>query len=172
MATALVHVPHRRGLPFDDVSTDWLLFGHLVGAFLFVSGAVAAGALRLAALRASRPADVAVLLRAVRPLVPLIGVGLLTAIGFGFALADRLHIDLSSTWLIVTFALLAWIGVVGAVAGREDRRTRELAERLAADGSEESAEVAHRLRDARNLVLNASLVVATVAIVALMVWKP
>jgi uncharacterized membrane protein len=156
----------------DGVSTDWLLFGHLVGAFLFVSGAVAAGALRIAALRASRPADVAVLLRAVRPLVPLIGVGLLTAIGFGFALADRFQIALSSTWLVLTFAMLVWIGLVGAVAGREDRRTRELAERLATDDAGESGELRRRLRDARNLALNASLLVATVAIVALMVWKP
>jgi uncharacterized membrane protein len=156
----------------DGVSTDWLLFGHLVGAFLFVSGAVAAGALRIAALRASRPADVAVLLQAVRPLVPLIGVGLLTAIGFGFALADRFQIALSSTWLVLTFAMLVWIGLVGAVAGREDRRTRELAERLAADDAGESGELKRRLRDARNLALNASLLVATVAIVALMVWKP
>jgi uncharacterized membrane protein len=155
-----------------DVSTDWLLFGHLVGAFLFVSGAVSAGVLRIAALRASRPAEVAVLLRAVRPVVPLIGAGLLLAIGFGLALADRLGIDDGSTWLVVTFALLVWVGVVGAVAGREDRRTRELAERLAAHDEPESAELARRLRDPRNLALNASLLVATVTIVALMVWKP
>ena len=62
--------------------------------------------------------------------------------------------------------------VVGAIAGRGDRHTRELAERLAADGDAPSSELARRLRDPLNLALNASMLVAIVAIVALMVWKP
>ena len=53
--------------------------------------------------------------------------------------------------------------VVGAIAGRGDRHTRELAERLAADGDAPSAELARRLRDPLNLALNASMLVAIVA---------
>ena len=68
--------------------------------------------------------------------------------------------------------LIAWLVVVGAVAGRLDRRTRELAERLAADGDGPSSELARRLRDPLALTLNASMLVATIAIVAFMVWKP
>jgi uncharacterized membrane protein len=154
------------------VSAEWLLFGHLAGAFVFVSGALAAGALRLAALRARSARDVALLLRAVRPLVPLIGGGFLFTIGFGFALVDRQGIDLGSTWLVLTFALLGWIVVVGAVAGRQDRRTRELAERIAAGESGDADELARRLRSLPNLLLNGTLLAATAAIVALMVWKP
>ena len=154
------------------MSTEWLLFFHLAGAFLFVGGAVAAAALRLAAMRRDRPGEVALLLRAVRPVVPVVGTGLVLVLVFGFWLAGRLDYDLGATWLSSTFALLAWIVVVGGLAGRQDRHTRELAERLAEDGDAPSEELARRLHDRVNLALNGSLLVATIAIVALMVWRP
>ncbi len=158
---------YRRG-----VSIHAILFLHLAGAFVFMGGSIAAGVLRVAAMRRERPSEAALLLRAVRPAVPLVGVGLLLTVGMGFWLADRLGFDLGATWLTATFALLGWIAVVGAVAGRQDRHTRELAERLAASGDTPSAELVRRLRDPLNLLLNASLLIAIVAIVALMVWKP
>jgi uncharacterized membrane protein len=154
------------------MSTQWLLFLHLTGAFMFVSGAVAAAALRLAAMRRERPSEVALLMRAARPAVPLIAAGLVLVLVFGFSLVDRLGYELDATWLSLTFALLAWAVVVGALTGRQDRHTRELAERLARDGDAPSEELARRLRDPVNLALNASLLVATVGIVALMVWRP
>jgi uncharacterized membrane protein len=154
------------------MSTEALLFGHLVGAFLFVSGGVMATIARATALRRERPSDVAAAMRGARPAVPLIGVGLAVAVGFGFWLTDRLGLDLGATWLSATFVLLGWVVVVGAVAGRQDRRTRELAEKLAATGDEASRELRGRLRDPVNLVLNSSLLAATIAIVALMTWKP
>ena len=149
-----------------------MLFLHLAGAFLFASGAVVAAALRIAAMRRERPGEIALLMRAVRPAVPLIGLGLLLVLVFGFALVDRLEYDLGATWLTLTFVLLAWIVLVGGLAGRQDRHTRELAERLAGEGDAPSAELSKRLRDPLNLGLNASLLVGTIAIVALMVWKP
>ena len=154
------------------MSVEWLLFLHVTGAFLYVSGAVAAAVLRLAAMRHERPSEIALLLRAVRPVVPIVGLGLLMVVVFGIWLADRRGIGLGAGWLTATFALLGWTLVVGAVAGRQDRRTRELAERLAASGDTPSEELARRLRDPMNLALNASLLVATIAIVELMVWKP
>jgi uncharacterized membrane protein len=154
------------------MSTQLLLFLHLTGAFLFVGGAVAAGVLRLAAIRRALPSEIAVLMRAVRLAVPLIAAGLVLVLAFGFSLADRLGYDLGSRWLTETFLLLAWIVLVGAVAGRQDRHTRELAERLAEGDDRPSPQLARRLRDPVNLTLNVSLLAATVAIVALMVWKP
>ena len=62
--------------------------------------------------------------------------------------------------------------VVGAVAGRQDRATRELAERLAGADDAPNGDLSRRLRAPVNLALNASMLVAVVAIVALMVWKP
>ena len=154
------------------MSVESILFLHLAGAFLYVSGALAAAALRLAAMRREHPSEIALLLRAVRPLVPIVGLGLITVVVFGIWLAERLEIGLGTGWLTATFALLGWTLVVGAVAGRQDRHTRELAERLAASGDTSSDELARRLRNPANLALNASLLVATIAIVALMVWKP
>lgn len=154
------------------MSSQWLLFLHLAGAFLFVGGSIAAAALRTAVIGVEQPRDAALLLRAVRPAVPIVAGGLVLTVGIGFWLADRLDFDLGATWLSSTFALVAWLVVAGGVAGRQDRRTRELAERLAGGSDEPGDELARRLRDPLNLALNASLLVATVAIVALMVWKP
>lgn len=154
------------------MSTEWPLFLHLAGAFLFVGGSVTAAALRLAAMRRALPGEQALLLRAVRPLVPVVAGGLLLTLGAGFWLVEELELDYGAAWLSATFVLVAWLLVVGALAGRSDRHTRELAERLAAEDNRPSDELARRLRDPINLALNASLLIAIVAIVALMVWQP
>ena len=154
------------------MARDWALFLHLVGVLLFVGGSIAVAALRLLAIGKERPSESAVLLRAARPLVPVVGAGLLVTLGAGAWLAHELGVPYDAGWLQTTYALVVWLGVVGAVAGRRDRRTRELAERVAADGDRRSAELARRLRDPVALVLDASMLAATVAIVALMVWKP
>ena len=155
------------------MARDWALFLHLSGVLLFVGGSIAVTALRVLAIGKERPAESAVLLRAVRPLVPLVGVGLLLTLGAGVWLADELGVPYDSGWLQAAYVLIVWLGVAGAVAGRLDRRTRELAEREAASGGDRpSVELARRLRDPVALTLDASMLVATVAIVALMVWKP
>ena len=128
--------------------------------------------LRLLAIGKERPSESALLLRAVRPLVPLVGLGLVLTIVAGAWLAHELGFAYGSGWLRWTYALIAWLVVVGAVAGRLDRRTRELAEHLAREDDASSPELTRRLRDPLALTLDASMLVATLAIVALMVWKP
>ncbi|MCZ7589733.1 MAG: DUF2269 domain-containing protein [Gaiella sp.] len=154
------------------MSRDWLLFLHLLGTLLFVGGSVGVTALRLLAIGKERPSESAVLLRATRPLIPVVLVGLLLTLGAGFSLANELGVPLGARWLEWTYALVAWLVVVGAVAGRLDRRTRVLAERCSADGDRKTDELARSLRDPLALALDASMLVATIAIVALMVWKP
>ena len=154
------------------MSTEGILFLHFAGMLLFVGGSIAAAVLRLAAMRRERPSEIALLLRAVRPAVPIVAGGLVITIAAGFWLVGRYDLDLGAPWLTLTFVLLGWMVVVGAIAGRGDRHTRELAERLAGDGDAPSAELTRRLRDPLNLALNASMLVAIVAVVALMVWKP
>ena len=154
------------------MARDWALFLHLSGVLLFVGGSIAVTALRLLAIGKERPSESAVLLRAVRPLVPLVGIGLLLTLGAGVWLADELRVPYDSGWLQAAYVLIVWLGVAGAVAGRLDRKTRELAEREAAERETPSPELARRLRDPVALTLDASMLVATVAIVALMVWKP
>ncbi len=154
------------------MARDWALFLHLTGVLLFVGGSIAVTALRLLAIGKERPSESAVLLRAVRPLVPLVGTGLLLTLAAGAWLANELRVPYDSGWLQWTYALVVWLGVVGAIAGGLDRRTRVLAEREAASDDPPSPELVRRLRDPLALTLDASMLVATVAIVALMVWKP
>jgi uncharacterized membrane protein len=154
------------------MARDWALFLHLLGVLLFVGGSVGVTALRLFAIGKERPSDSALLLRSVRPLVPLVGLGLLLTVGAGAWLAHELGVPYDSGWLLWTYALVAWLVVVGAFAGRLDRRTRELAERVASEGDRPSVDLVRRLRDPVALTLDASMLVATIAIVALMVWKP
>jgi uncharacterized membrane protein len=153
------------------VARDWALFLHLVGVLLFVGASVGVTALRLLAIGKDRPSESALLLRAVRPLVPLVGLGLVLTVAAGAWLAHELGVPYGSGWLRWTYVLIAWLVVVGAVAGRLDRRTRELAESEASAG-EASSELIRRLRDPLSLTLDASMLVVTLAIVALMVWKP
>lgn len=154
------------------VGTEWPLFLHLLGAFVFVGGSVTAAVLRLAAIARERPSEQVVLLRTARPVVVLVAGGFLLTIAAGFWLVERLGLDYGATWLSATFALLVWLLVAGAVGGRADRHTRELAERLAAEGDRGTEELARRLRDPVALALNASMLVATLAIIVLMIWKP
>ena len=154
------------------MARDWALFLHLLGVLLFVGASVAVTALRLLAIAKERPSQSALLLQAVRPLVPLLGLGLLLTVAAGAWLAHEVGVSYDAGWLRWTYVLLAWLVVVGSIAGRLDRRTRELAERVAADGDGPSVELARRLRDPVALTLDASMLVATVAIVALMVWQP
>jgi uncharacterized membrane protein len=154
------------------VARDWALFLHLVGVLLFVGASAAVTALRLLAIGKARPSENALLLRAARPLVPLVGLGLALTVAAGAWLAHELGVSYGAGWLRWTYVLVAWLVVVGAVAGRLDRRTRELAERLAAQGDSASPELTRRLRDPRALTLDASMLAATLAIVALMVWRP
>ena len=154
------------------MSAEGILFLHLAGVLLFVGGSLAAALLRLAAMRRDRPSEIALLLRSVRPVVPIVGGGLVVTIAAGFWLASDLGLSLSETWLTLTFVLIGWLAVVGSVTGRQDRKTRELAERLAAGSDAPSTELARRLREPLNLALNASMLIAVVAILALMIWKP
>ena len=146
---------------------------HVLSACVWVGGSIAVTALRLIAIGKGRPSESAVLLRAVRPLVPLVGIGLLLTLGAGVWLADELSVPYDAGWLQGAYVLIVWLGVAGVVAGRLDRKTRELAEReAAAERDRPSAELAQRLRDPVALTLDASMLAATVAIVALMIWKP
>jgi uncharacterized membrane protein len=154
------------------MARDWALFLHLTGVLVFAGGSIAVTALRLLAIGRSRASESAVLLRAARPLVPVVGAGLLLTLGAGVWLADELGVPYDSGWLRAAYVLIVWLGLAGAVAGRLDRRTRELAEREAIRDDPPSPELRHRLRDPVALTLDASMLAATVAIVALMVWKP
>src|SRR5712691_6654653 len=121
--------------------THALLFLHLLSAFVFVAGAVAAGILQIAALRRERPSEVALLLRVTRTAVVMLGVGALGALGFGLALARHEGISLGTGWLSASLALWLTGMVLGGLGGRTARHARELAERLAREGDQPNEEL-------------------------------
>jgi uncharacterized membrane protein len=155
------------------VTTDqWLLLGHLLSAFTFVSGGVVAGVLQRSAIRRQRPSEVALLLGLIRVAVVLIAVGALATLGFGIALANQLDIDMSTLWL--QLAVYLWIAsvVLGGVGGRRGRHARVLAQQLAAQGDQPSEELQRAVSDPVSVGLSGLSFVAVVAILVLMVWQP
>ena len=153
-------------------TTQWLLGLHLVGAFLFVSGAVALGTLHSVAVRRERPSEIALLLGLTRPAVALVGAGSLLAIGFGVWLAQHAGFSFAEGWISAAIALWVASVVSGAIGGRSARHTRYLAERLAANGDAPSEELNRALRAPVAHTLNWCSFLSLVAVLGLMVWRP
>jgi len=151
---------------------NWLLIFHLLGAFLFVSGSVVAGVLALTAMQREKPSEVALLLRLVRPVVVLVGVGSLIALGFGLWLVNEAGYTFGAGWIVAALVLWAASGALAGPAGTMLRHTRELAERRAQDGDRPSDELRLALRNRRALAMNTLAFALLVAILVLMVWKP
>jgi uncharacterized membrane protein len=151
----------------------WLLVFHMVGAFMVLGGAMMAGIFNIAALRRERPSEVVVLFRLTRYAVASITAGMVVALAFGLWLvADVDYVKLSATWVIVALILWFVANALGGIGGGRDKRTRALAEQLAAQGDQPSAELRARLRDPVSLTLSWGSGLAVVAILALMIWKP
>jgi uncharacterized membrane protein len=152
---------------------QWLLVFHVTGAFMVLGGATMAGIFNIAALRRERPSEIVVLFRLTRFAVTSITVGMVVALVFGLWLvADLEFVKWSNTWVIVALVLWVVANALGGAGGRRDKLTRELAEQLAAQGDQPSAELRARLRDPVTLVLSWGSGVVVVAILALMIWKP
>ena len=153
-------------------TTQWLLGVHVVGAFLFVSGAVAVGLLHASAARRERPSEVALLLGLTRWAVAAVGLGALAALASGGSLVHRSGFSFGDPWVSASLAL--WIAsvVLGGIGGRSARHTRYLAEELAAAGDAPSDDLRLALKSPAGQSLNYASFLATLAILALMAWKP
>ena len=153
-------------------AVQWLIGFHVVGAFLFVSGAVAVGALHTLATRREKPSEVAFLLSLTRPAVAVVGAGALLTLGLGAWLVHEEGWSWGDGW--ISAALVLWIVsvVLGGIGGQSARHTRYLAEQLAAKGDRLSDELRRALTDPTARALNYGSFLALVAVLALMVWKP
>lgn len=151
---------------------EWLLVFHLLGALLFVSGAVVAAVLQLAAMRRDRPAEIAVLLGAIRAGVLLVAAGSVLVLVFGIWLAEHVGYGLGEGWVSLALGLFVLAVALGGIAGRHDKATRKLAVQLAEDGDRPSPELHRRLRDPVPLALNYGSGALVLAILVVMVWKP
>jgi len=100
--------------------------------------------------------------------------GSLMTLGFGLWLVDAAPFGYSygDGWVIA--ALVLWLlgNVLGGVGGQREGATHKLADRLAAEGDQPSAELKARLRDPIALFLNYGSGLTVLAVLAVMIWKP
>ena len=152
----------------------WLLFFHLLGAFALFAGAAVAGTLQIGAMRRERPSEIALLLGLVRPMVLVIGLGSLGALGFGIWLTrdDPDGVALGDGWVVAAIVLWLAAGALAGPAGKRLRQARELAERMAADGDRPSETLHAAVADSTALALNYASFALVIAILVLMVFKP
>jgi uncharacterized membrane protein len=153
---------------------DWLLVLHVTGAFLLIGGAVAAGVLNIAAIRRERPSEIALLLGLTRFAVAAIMAGLALTLVFGLWLVREAPYGYSygDGWIVA--ALVLWLlgSALGGAGGNRDRHARELAERVATANDTPNAELQARVRDPVSLALSYGSGLASLAVLALMIWKP
>ena len=151
---------------------QWLLFLHVTGAFLVLGGAVFAGILNFVAMRRDRPSEVVVLYGLVRYAAAAIGAGMFVTLGIGLWLVEDVDYSWGDAWIVLALILWAVAGALGGQGGKRERETRELAERLAAEGDTPSPELRARMRDPVTLALSWGSGLVVLAILALMIWKP
>ena len=150
----------------------WLLFFHLIGAFLFVAGAAVAGTLQIGALTRERPSEILTLLRLTRVGVLLVVAGAVLTLGFGMALASHLGYGMTPAWIRAALGLwLASVGL-GAAGGRTARLARYRAEELAAVGDEPDDELRALVAHRPSIVLSWLSGGLLLVILVLMVWRP
>jgi uncharacterized membrane protein len=151
---------------------DAALFGHIVGAFLFVSGSVLAGIAFEAARRRSEPGEIALLLGLARIGAALVGVGMLLVLAFGLWLVHLGDWGYGAGWVDAALALFVAAAVLGGLGGQAPKRARQLAASLASAGEPKDDELRRALDDRTALAMNYASAVLVVAILVLMVWKP
>ena len=145
---------------------------HITAAFLLVGGSVAAGILNVLAIRAERPSETAYLLGLVRVTLPVIYVGVLGTLVFGLWLWHEERFPFGELWIWLSLVLWVATNALGGVGGRHQERSRALAQELAAGGDASTPELQALLHDRKGNALSWLAGVATIGILALMIWKP
>ena len=154
--------------------TDWLLALHVLAAFSWVAALVVYTVVIVAGWRLTVPSDVVRMFRVSRVGDALIAVGMLGTIIFGIWLAlDVDGYQLWDGWIIT--ALVLWL-VAGALGGREGKvynAARDRAVALVNEGRDApSPELGAMLRSQRGVVFHGLMVVVTLAILVVMIYKP
>jgi len=151
---------------------QWLLALHVSGAFLLLGGTVMSAALVVLAYRAKHPSEVALYLGLSSFAVPFIVAGALLTLVLGLWLVHEAGYDYISFWVIASIVLWLAATTTGKRGGDHEGEVRAYALELAAAGDEPSAELSARLRDPRGAALSWGSTIGTLAVLALMVWKP
>jgi uncharacterized membrane protein len=145
---------------------------HVAAAFLLVGGSVAAGVLNVLATSAERPSEAALLLRLIRRTLPVIFIGVGGTLVFGIWLWHQRGYSIGAGWIWASLVLWVVANALGGIGGRHQERSRELAERLSAEGDAPSDELRALLRDPKGAAISYAAGLATLAVLVLMIWKP
>lgn len=147
------------------------LFFHLLGAFIFVSGIVLAGAAFEAARRRKHPAEIALLLSVTRIGVLLVAVGGLLLPIFGLWLVHLGDWGYGTGWVDWALGLYVLGLVLGGVGGQRPKQARKLASGLAAENAPVNDELRALLNNRVSLAENYASLLVVLTILALMVFK-
>jgi uncharacterized membrane protein len=150
----------------------WLLALHVSGAFLLVGGAVLAAVFAFVAQRSARPSEIALFLGLTRVAVVAIGIGAVLTLVLGLWLVHDRDYSFGDAWIVLAVVLWFVSAGLGSAGGKRDRKTRELAERLAAESDEVTPELRARLRDPVAMAMSWGSGFAMLVVLALMIWKP
>jgi uncharacterized membrane protein len=148
------------------------LFFHLLGVLVFIAGIVLAGVAFEVARWQERPAEIVTLLGLTRIGVLLVGVGGLTLGIFGLWLVHLGHFGYGAGWIDDSIALYVVALVLGALGGQRPKQARHLAARLHADNLPVTEELRRLLADRLSRVANYGSLLAILAVLVLMVFKP
>lgn len=148
------------------------LFFHLLGVLLFVAGIVLAGVAFEIARRQETAAEVALLLGLTRVGVLLVGVGTLLIGPFGLWLVHLGGFTYGAGWIEASIALYIVALVLGGLGGQRPKQARRLAARMPAENAPVTGELRKLLDDRLSRMANYASLLAILAVLILMVFKP
>jgi uncharacterized membrane protein len=117
---------------------DWLRFGHILAAMVWVGGGVVLEALAIAAVRSTDPVPVTRLVRSLRVIGPaILAPATIAVFGLGlWMVLDSTAWDFGQTWVQLALALFAAAFAVGAL---HQSRAALRADRAIARGEDDEA---------------------------------
>jgi len=152
---------------------DWILALHLLSAFALIGAEVMFTIMIAALWRSDNPPQVGSTMPLARLAVVLVMVGLAGTIVFGVWLAiSRDEYQLWDGWVIAALVLWALGGFLGQKSGEGYQAGGELAEKLTAEGTTSSPELAETFGASRAFWLHSATLVVVVLILVDMIWKP
>jgi uncharacterized membrane protein len=153
---------------------DWLLFLHVLAAFVMAGGTVVYWTILVAGWKVDRPSVAAAFFRVARPVDLLVPAASVVTLALGIWLVIYLdQYRIWDPWILAAIVLWVVYGATGSRTGRVFARAGGRARELLAGGRDESSsELNALLRSRQGLALQAVSSAALLAILVLMIWKP
>jgi uncharacterized membrane protein len=154
---------------------DWLLFLHVLAAFLLVAGLVVFWTIGLVARNVDTPSESLRYFRVAKPANILVGVGTIGTLIFGIWLAiERDEYQVWDGWVLAAIVLWAIATELGRRGGTTYGEAAKLAARLSSEGRGDAPSVELRtlLQDRTAMLLQAGSSLGVLLILIDMIYKP